>query len=134
MSIEEAQAEVGYPIAVPNNLGNPDDVYLQETQLPMTILVWYETDGSRLLLYIIDSESIYFKFTPEEPEVVEVQGRRGYWFDSPHLTEFVPSSSSLMLSVHVDGNVLVWDRNGITYRLEGDMTQAVALEIAESMP
>jgi hypothetical protein len=133
MSLEEAQAEVDYTIFVPAELGNPNTVYLQETRLPMVILVWYQADGSRLLLYIIDSDDTFFKFTPEEPSYVSVNGQRAFWFEDPHLAEFVERSGN-HVSIAVEGNVLAWESDGLTYRLEGYIPQETAIRIAESLP
>lgn len=136
MSLEEAEAIVDYPLNPPSELGRPAVVYLQEARLPMVILVWYEPEGftaSRILLYVIDSRDTFFKFAPDEPENLTIHGRQAFWFTGPHLLEFIEVSSQ-HLSRQVEGNVLVWEVNNLTYRLEGEMSVEEALRIAESVP
>ena len=38
------------------------------------------------------------------------------------------------VQLSVSGNVLAWEREGLTYRLEGDLSMEAARRIAESLP
>jgi hypothetical protein len=136
VSLEDAQAAVAFAVDIPAELDSPSVVYLQQMELPMVVLVWYEPEGyetSRILLYIIDSRDSFFKFTPVDPENVSVDGHTGAWFEYPHLMEYFEDGSR-PVSRPVEGNVLVWTANNLTYRLEGELTLEEALVIAESMP
>jgi uncharacterized protein DUF4367 len=120
---------------VPPELGEPNRIYLAEAEWPVLVLIWDEPlslDTETLLLYIVDSRDVFFKFMPDEPEYTTVNGRRAVWLADPHLMEFFNQSSG-HLSRAVNANVLIWEADGLTYRLEGNITLDEAVQIAESM-
>jgi hypothetical protein len=139
VTLEEAQAAVTYPVPVPvepYELGNPDLVYLQESQMPVVVLIWDEPvnlQTPQLMLYIFDSRDTFFKFAPDDPEFTTVNGSRAAWLRGPHLMEYMEQSGDL-ISREVMGNVLIWELGRLTYRLEGQLTLEEAIEIAESLP
>jgi hypothetical protein len=139
VSLEEAQAEVAYPIPLPiepYELGNPDLVYLQESQMPVVVLIWdkpVSLDTPQLMLYIFDSSDTFFKFAPDEPQFTTVNENRAVWLTSPHLMEYMEQSGEL-ISREVVGSVLIWEQDGLTYRLEGSLRLEQAVQIAEALP
>ena len=68
-------------------------------------------------------------------ENVSVAGERGFLITgSPHLVLLVDQRGNVVEeSARLARNVLVWEANGITYRLEGDFTSDEALALAESL-
>jgi hypothetical protein len=138
ITLAEAQAAVEYPITLPtypHDLGSPNYVYLQETPLPMVVLVWYEPaslDTEWVFLYIINSRDAFFKFMPNEPEYTSVNDRQAAWLTDPHLMEYVERTSGAV-ERFIQANVLVWDAGAMTYRLEGNLSRDEAVEIAESL-
>jgi hypothetical protein len=61
-------------------------------------------------------------------EPAEVDGKPALWLTgAPHLYIFPGAPQRLA------GNVLIWQRQGITLRLEGRLTEAQALELAQSV-
>ncbi|MCI0712541.1 MAG: DUF4367 domain-containing protein, partial [Chloroflexi bacterium] len=118
------------------DLGSPNHVYLQETPLPMVILVWDEPVSLNtrwLILYIINSRDVFFKFTPNEPDYTRVNEGQAAWLTDPHLMEYVERSSGGVRR-EIDANVLIWEEGAITYRLEGELSLDEAIQIAESLP
>jgi hypothetical protein len=68
-------------------------------------------------------------------EYVTVQGRQGAWIvGGTHGIAYVDPSGDLQLdTVRRSGPVLLWERGGVTYRLEGIATLPEARTIAESL-
>ncbi len=68
-------------------------------------------------------------------EMVSVEGARGFYLGgSPHLVLLLDESGNVIEeSVRLARNVLVWEANGVAYRLEGDFTRDEALALAGSL-
>jgi hypothetical protein len=138
VTLEEAQTAVDYAIplpTMPQDLGSPNHVYLQETSLPMVVLVWDAPQGLNttwLILYIINSRDTFFKFDPNDPQMTTVNEHQAAWLTTPHLLEFVERSTGVVRR-EIEANVLIWQDGAVTYRLEGELTLEQALEIAESL-
>lgn len=63
-----------------------------------------------------------------------VRGREAYWLEGAHYFLYLDEFGSLLEEkVRLAQNVLLWEENGITYRIEGLIGQDRALRIAESM-
>src|SRR5438128_10756734 len=61
-------------------------------------------------------------------EPAEVNGQQGIWLTgAPHLFVFPGAPPRLA------GNVLIWQRGGLTLRLEGRLTKAQAVELAQGV-
>lgn len=136
-TFEAAQDRVSFPIrlpAYPSELGAPDRVFLQENAL-MVILVWTnpaEPDKARLSLHEIASESILVgKFQPRVIQETQVNGRYAVWVEGPYLVEL--TSGDIDFRRTLDGNTLIWEQQGITYRLESNLPLEEAVKIAESL-
>lgn len=128
----EAQARVDFPLPVVPDLGEPDAVFFYELDEPVVILVWKQLDQLPISLHLIGSENRVFKYSAEEQHPVTVNGRNGLWLVSPHLFEIMPRDGGIMQRF-VNGSVLIWEFDGVTYRLEGDLTLDEALRLAESL-
>ena len=66
-------------------------------------------------------------------EQVSVGGTQGVWLEgAPHEVFVEPSPSGNVAPdrVRLAGNTLLWYRDGVTYRLEANVTKERALEIA----
>jgi hypothetical protein len=68
-------------------------------------------------------------------ENVQFGGARGVWLSgAPHFFAYATGDDNVIVEpFRLADNGLLWERGGITYRLEGSMSEAVALRIAESM-
>ena len=60
-----------------------------------------------------------------------VDGRRAGWIPAPHELDLRTKTGSLTFSVA--GNVLIWERDGVTYRLETALGFDAAIALAESI-
>jgi len=136
-TLEQAQDRVSFPIrlpAFPADLAAPDQVFLQENNL-MVILVWSDPadpQKARLSLHEIGAGSMLVgKFEPRVIQETQVNGRYAVWVEGPYLVEL--TNRSIEFRRMVEGNTLIWEEQGITYRLETDLTLEEAIHIAESL-
>jgi hypothetical protein len=135
MTLESARASVDFPINLPTypgDLGEPDHVFVQT--LPdgsYVVLAWEDDFGEvELALYVIGEGVRLEKGIPGIIEAVEVGDVLG-----------IVSSGEYLLSVDgfqqpvklVRGPVLIWVKEGITYRLEAELDVKELIQIAESI-
>lgn len=118
----------------------PDSVYLGERDT-----VWFlygPPDAPRLLVaqtpeLEIDELFILKKLVASGTSVegVRVRGRTAYFLSGePHAVVLVDEyGDAITDSARLARDVLVWDEDGRTVRLEGDLTRDDAVEIAEAL-
>lgn len=69
---------------------------------------------------------------PVEP--VTVHGRDGLWIPVPHHLAYIDRNGKYETdTIRQSGPVLLWERDGVTYRVEGPRTLAKAQTIADSI-
>jgi Domain of unknown function (DUF4367) len=138
VTLEEAQASVGYPVllpALPADLGQPDRVFVQDADGPMTFLIWFdpvEPDEILMSLHFLPPDSWAIKKV--EPVVIQettVNGNYAVWTVGPYPMRY--KSGDLEYRRMIDGHVLIWTDGNITYRLETDLSLEEAIKIAESL-
>jgi len=136
-SLFNARISSPFPIRLPeypDDLGRPDHVFLQE-EGKMVILVWTdpaEPERARLSLHEIGPEGLQVsKYEPRVIQETQVNGVYAVWAQGPYLVEL--TSGSYVFRRTVEGNTLIWKEDGITYRLESDLTLEETIRIAESL-
>jgi len=151
-TLKQAQGQVKWTIQVPSSLRPPDEVYLK---LPPT----GPSGGEVTLVYaqrpdihasgltgvsVLVTEArgktneIFFQkmLGPDATvEKVTVNGHPGYWIAGrPHDFAFTDANGNVYTDTfRLATNTLIFDDNGTIVRIEGDMTQGQALQIATSM-
>ena len=137
-TLEDAQGQVPYPILLPTypvDSGEPDHIYIQNADGNMTILVWLDPQSPETVLmslhFIPDGSWAITKVSPTIIEETNVNGQRAIWAVGPYPLRF--SNGDLDFTRIVDGNVLIWANDTLTYRLETDMSLEEALKVAESL-
>ena len=151
-TLTEARATVDFPVALPSDpaLGEPDAVY-HDARVPggHVALVWGARSGmpaqgggtvAALLAEFrgrVDHDLFQKVISGGGTTVrpVAVGGAQGWWLaGDPHVIfyldargDFVDRESRLV------GNVLIWEREGVTYRFESGLGLDEALRIAESV-
>jgi hypothetical protein len=137
-TLSKAQQSVGYPILLPTypeGIGEPDRVFVQEADGPMTILVWIDSqhpDQVKMSLHFIPEGSwVVNKFAPQAIDETTVNGRPAAWAVGPY--PIMLQNGDMKISRLVNGHVLIWEDNGITYRLETDLSMEEAVRTAESL-
>lgn len=136
-TLEDAQARVPFPIRLPvypADLGEPDRVFLQEDG-PMVILAWTDPadpQKARLSLHQIGPGSIMLgKFEPLVVQETQVNGEYAVWAKGPYLIQLTNRDYKYRRTV--EGNTLIWEEDGITYRLESNLALEETSRIAESL-
>ena len=137
-TLDQAQQNVSFSIllpAHPESLGKPDHVFVQEAEGAMVVLVWMDPEQSEqvlLSLHFIPSGS--WAIQKVEPVVIErtdVNGYAAVWATGPYALK--ASSGSIEFIRLIDGHVLIWTVDEVTYRLETALSLEEALKIAESL-
>ncbi|MDI3338996.1 MAG: hypothetical protein QJR03_12780 [Sphaerobacter sp.] len=149
-TLAEAQARVPFRILVPEapGLGEPDEVYLDTRAAePLLSLVWTpraglpeaRTTGVGLLLTEFRGsvdEPLLKKSSGPDTRVtpVDVSGAPGYWLEGGSHTLMYrgPDGEVRTAEARLAGNTLIWERDGLTLRLESALTRDAALAIAEA--
>lgn len=133
-TLEEARAVADFPIRYPPDLGEPDYVYVQHAPGVLVILVWVDPDDpsrAKVSLHLLGRGMEAFKGTPLSVEETTVHGQRAIWATGPYMLIYAQGMGDI--GYVVEGHVLVWAGNGITYRLETDLSLSEAVQLAESM-
>jgi hypothetical protein len=138
VTIEQARRDAGFDVRELET--QPDRVYLDARG---TVWFLYGTPSSvRLLvaqtpLHSVDEFLFLKKLASPETmvEEVDVDGARGFFLTGePHLVLLVDAAGEVVEeSARLARDVLVWERGGVAYRLEGDFTRDEALELARSL-
>lgn len=147
-TFEEAAAAVNFELAVPRT-GLEDiepEVYLNQFQdAPVVSLLYPASNelpgigetGVGLLLMQIDASGNTSMFITKRasaespPRPVAVDGGDGMWIQGGVLT--IDAGDPFWTYERRSGNVLVWEQDGITYRMESNLPRDDAIAIAESL-
>ncbi len=101
----------------------------------MAILVWLDPQSPETVLmslhFIPDGSWAITKVSPTILEETTVNGVRAIWAVGPYPLRF--TDGDLDFTRIVDGNVLIWADDTITYRLETDLSLEETTRIAESL-
>lgn len=148
VDMEEAVRSVDFEIVVPSALPPPDAVHLLEWELGTQVFIaWVASEqlpqvgasGIGVLLAEFRAnlnEQFFEKLIMAGTTVdrVEVAGVPAYWLaGAPHVFMFDAGGPLVEDSTRLTGNVLVWEADGITYRLESNLSLNESLAIAESL-
>ena len=150
VGLEEASRLAGFPVRRPRALDEPAGVYVRRLGAGVheVTLVWPPDErlprtaetGVGLLVTQLPAEihPVYVKKLagPETLlRAVEVNGAPGYWVaGNPHgLLYRAPDGTEFGSETRLAGNVLLWSRDGVTYRLESALGLAEARRLAESL-
>lgn len=139
MSLRDAQDRTRFRIVVP-----PDDLgrytlYIHEPPRGGVASFVYGTKmRARMILSELPGDyRPYIQKTISQTAVVtetEVSGRPALWLEGAHYVEFADATGHFGFEpARLAGRVLLWERGGVTYRLEGDLTLDQARKIAEAI-
>lgn len=147
-TLEQAHNEAGAVAPLDPQLGPPDEVYLDgASTLRRATLVYRVRPGIPVSPQAgVSALVVEFRGTVDQNvmgkaagpgttvEPVTVEGSRGYWIaGSPHQFFYLDAYGNFVQeSLRLAGNTLVWERNGMIYRLEAQVSKEDALRIAAS--
>ena len=136
-TLAEAEAQVDFPIRLPGyppDLGPPDQVFLQDFDGPLLVLVWLapgQPARVRLSLHQLGPGTFAGKGAPTVIEETSVNDKPALWLEGEHLLTLRNGNFGPRRLVY--GHVLLWAEDQITYRLETDLTLEEAVRVAESV-
>jgi len=136
-TLEEAQAVSGFDIQVPTypeDLGLPDRVFYSTFGPETVILVWTvegNVEQAELALFVLAEGVTGTKGPPEVVEETIVNGQAALWTVGPYVLWL--NGNRAEFTWLVEGNVLLWEEDGQTYRLESGLSLEAARLIAESL-
>ena len=135
VTLAEAARRAGSAILVPHDrrLGAPDSVHASGARITLVY-----RDAGATLTQVPGSTAIDFvrKLTPPQTRIsrVLVNGEPGLYIDGPHVVMYRdPSGQVVPDRARRAGRALLWQRGPLLLRLEADVGQARALEIARSV-
>lgn len=151
MTLTEARAAAQYTVLAPTlpELGQPDEVYF--SPLPsggQVSCVYYPRPGlpvtsatgvGMLLTQFqgaVEPEFFGKGIGPETRlEQVTVNGGRGFWLEGkPHFFIYRDANGrTTSETIRLAGNTLIWEQNGVTFRLEAALSKDEALRVAASL-
>ena len=136
-NLARARAQAGFPVrlpAYPDDLGQPDYVFLQNLDGAAVVLVWVDhahPGHVRMSLSELSSDIYAYKFATAPVAVTAVHGQKALWTTGPYMLEL--QNGGLDTRRLVTGHTLIWTESAVTYRLETDLPLAEAVRIAESL-
>jgi hypothetical protein len=136
VSLAEAREQVPFAVGVPAGLGDPDRVVLSTDGPPETTVVSMEwlAGGVRLDQFAGRANPVFAKRYYQEVQWLTVAGDDAVWLERPHPVEYTdPSGTPRVETARTSGPSLVWQRGGVTLRLEGVSTPERAVAIADSV-
>ena len=143
-TVADAERVAGFRIAVPRELGAPAEIRVRRQPTVMVTLVYAPTTGIPpsavdpsvgLLVteYHGTGDTVFIqKLVGPDTRVVPVtvNGNHGVWLEgSPHQMFVAGEPDDLRLAT----NTLIWEADGMTYRVEATISQADALRVAGTM-
>ncbi len=143
VAVGEASGSVDFAVSVPVLAGEPDGVYLSGGQVNR---VWQGGEslpaagdtGVGLLYSQFQDQSggeSFVKGVGGDTKVVavEVAGSSGLWIEGPHVITTEDESGRRIEETRLAGNVLMWERDGVTHRIETAVGLEETLRLAESV-
>lgn len=132
-TLEDAAQGLTFTPTVPEALGEPDEAYDHRRAggLPAITLVWREYDPPLTLTEIGIEEYAHKFVTAGDVRDVTVNDRPAVWIEGPHVIQLLGNldENSLLIT----SNILIWSADGLTYRLEGGLSEEEMIAIAESL-
>ncbi len=142
-TLQAAQQGLSFTLKLPTypaDLGQPDQVFTQDLGGQAVVLGWSKPKDEttpRMVLYELTSDVMGQKALRDTTQLQEttVNGRPAAWVRGPYALEIrgVRNRPETTIRRLVDGNTLVWEEGGITYRLETTLSLEEAVRIAESL-
>jgi hypothetical protein len=145
VSLEDARDTVSFEVAQPElpGLGRPDLIYVDRaTPGGQVFFLWGTEARPQVLLSEfrgdLNRDLIGKLAGPQTTiEPVSVQGGApGFWVaGANHVVYYLDRDGEIQEeTIRLSRNALLWERNDLTLRLEGDFGKDVALELARSVP
>ena len=149
VTLAEARGSAGFELRFPAELGPPDETYLATADgfsqvngvygPPLGLPAVVPGSDEKLLLtqFLGEPDGAYFKKLIEvDPGIdqVMVDGLPGLWLGSQHeITYRGPDGTLHKDTSRLAERTLLWERDGVTYRLESGLSKVDAVRVAETL-
>jgi len=150
VTLEEAAEAVAFELSVPGNLGPPDGVFLSDRPSSGRVTMVWESDDALPAAGDTGIGVVYSQFALELAEeadfvksvmpdtsvrAVEVGSVIGLWIEgAPHLISYEDAAGNRVEEeTRLAGNVLMWESDGVTNRLETTVGLSPTLALAGSL-
>lgn len=147
-SIQEAERVVGFRVRTPGALGSPDAVFVPTlSSVPNQVFLLYgprrglpetATTGVGALLSEFrggfDRAFLEKAAAATQTSFVRVNGSPGFWIQGMHEVIYLDEDGNpIRDTFRLAGSVLLWEEDGVTFRLESALTLDQALAIARTL-
>lgn len=149
VTLEEAAELASFPLLFPvgAEVGEADGVYFSDFPPGGAVHLVWESDGSLPAAGETDVGLLYSQFqvrTPggftktvqpgNEARRVQVRDNDGFWIEgAPHIIFYEDETGVLEERSRLAANVLAWEEDGVTHRIETTLGLEEALRLAEAL-
>ncbi|GAB3070928.1 hypothetical protein [Micromonospora schwarzwaldensis] len=138
VAFAEAQRQVRFPIRVPTRLGAPERVLVADPDgmgAHRVASLLYRGGTLRLDAFDGALDTVFHKQAAgADVTFTHVHGNFAIWVGGPHALAYVDRRGSVRVATaRLSAATLIWQEGGVSYRLEGDLTQGEALDVAGSL-
>jgi len=150
LTLEEASAAVGFDLSLPGSLGPPHAVFLSDRPSSGRVSMVWESDEtlpasgdtgigliySQFALELAEDSDFVKSVTPDtRVRAVEVGDAIGLWMEgAPHVISYEDADGNRVEEeTRLAGNVLMWESDGVTHRIETTLGQVATLRLANSL-
>ncbi|MEU8068779.1 hypothetical protein [Micromonospora sp. NPDC049151] len=138
VALAEAQRQVRFPILVPARLGAPERVLVADPDgagAHRVVSLLYRGGTVRLDAFDGSLDIVFHKRSlGADVTLTQVGGEFAIWVGGPHALAYVDrSGTERVATARSAAATLMWERAGVSYRLEGDLTREQALDVASSL-
>jgi hypothetical protein len=136
--LDEARRLAAFTVAVPARLGPPESVEIadpDQTGAPRVVTLLYRDGALRLDQFDGRLDFAFAKKSAASGLIwTDVGGADALWLPAPHPIAYIGRDGVTRTeTARLAGATLVWQGTGVTYRLEGRLTQDEAMAIAGSV-
>jgi hypothetical protein len=144
VTVAEAVGGTDFALLLPAALDHPDAIFLESGRVAT---VWVASpdlpeagDSGVGLLHLqfraeLDSALVSKRLGPDTSvQSVSVRGRTGFWIEgAPHVVTYLENGVEREETTRLAGNVLLWEQDGVTNRIESDLPLVDVLTIVASL-
>lgn len=129
-----ARAAASFPLRAATGLGDPAAVEVADGGRVVSILYRTASGDVRLDQFDATLDPVFVKTTLARAKQVQIGATEGLWFAQPHdLAYVLRDGTTATATARLAGPTLVWESDGVTYRLEGVPSLASATRIARGL-
>lgn len=126
VSLAEAERIAGIDLLLPD-LGPPDEVRVDRLAPNFVVILYGRPDTRLRLTELVGGYVEKFATSEQVVERVRVDGKPGIWIEGEHVVSG-PAGPPVRAA-----SALLWEQEGLTLRLEGDLSKERALTIARTV-